>query len=282
MAQRANYHTHTHYCDGEGTPEEFVCAALATNLLHLGFSSHAPVPFATDWTMPRERLTEYLHDVRQRKQQYRNTIEILMGLEVDYLPGQLSPDAPEIRALDLDYTLGAVHFLGTLQDGTPWTIDGPLEEFETGIADNFGGDVIKAVSRYYEYVRHMVTNHPPTIVAHFDLIKRNNQGDRFFCEGDAWYRQAVLASLDAIAASDCVLEVNTGGLARGFAQEPYPSEWILKECLTRSVPIVLNSDAHTPDQLAGGYAETLSLLKNVGYHKQRMLTSTGWVSVKLT
>jgi histidinol-phosphatase (PHP family) len=63
-----NFHTHTHHCDGSGTPSEFVDAALRKGMRRLGFSGHNVLPFPTTWTMPAERLESYLRDVREARQ----------------------------------------------------------------------------------------------------------------------------------------------------------------------------------------------------------------------
>lgn len=277
----ANYHTHTRYCDGNGTPQEIAEAALTKRFTHLGFSSHAPVPFQTDWTMPAGFLAAYLKDARRVQKEFRNRMQILVGLEVDYIPEMVSPTSPRTVSLGLDYTIGSVHFLGTLQDGLHWTVDGPPEELERGIAESFGGSVRKALERYFHLVSEMVLSHPPDIVGHLDLVKKNNQHDRFFSEEETWYRSLIGECLAAVASSSCLIEVNTGGMTRGFLKTPYPSEWVLRECLKRNIPIVLNSDSHHASHLDGGYREASAMLKRIGYREQTILTDEGRQTVEL-
>ena len=38
---KANFHTHTTYCDGKNTPEEMVQAAIALGMTAIGFSGHS-------------------------------------------------------------------------------------------------------------------------------------------------------------------------------------------------------------------------------------------------
>ena len=40
MKLKANYHTHTVFCDGADTPEDVVLAAIGKGFTHLGFSGH--------------------------------------------------------------------------------------------------------------------------------------------------------------------------------------------------------------------------------------------------
>jgi histidinol-phosphatase (PHP family) len=268
----ANYHCHSRFDDGHGELEEYVQAALGKGLRTLGFSGHAPVPFACDWTIPSPLLPEYLETARRLQATYRDRIELLVGLEVDYIPDITSPRTAEIRAMNLDFTVGSVHFLGRLADGELWTADGPPKELEQGVAESFSGDIRKTVEGYFGRVRDMVDKAAPDIIGHFDVIKKNNRDARYFSEEASWYRDAVIQTLDAVAASPCILEVNTGGIVRGTSGALYPSEWILAECLKRDIPLMINSDAHWPEQLDGYYDEAAALLKSIGF---RRLTQIG-------
>jgi histidinol-phosphatase (PHP family) len=265
MEPIANYHCHSRLDDGVGELAEYAAAALAKGFVTLGYSGHAPVPFEADWTMPAALLPEYLATVRSLKTQYAGRLEILLGLEVDFVPGLLSVRSPEIRELGLDFTLGSVHFLGCLPDGRWWTADGPLEELQRGLAENFSGDMRAVVERFYTLTVQMVEENPPDMIGHFDVVKKNNRGGRFFSEDAPWYRAAVAEALDAVARSGSILEVNTGGVVRGTSGVLYPSEWILREALKRDVPVTVNSDAHRPEQIDGYFRESFALLKEIGY-----------------
>lgn len=276
MNTLANYHTHAKYCDGQGELREYVQSALQKDMSHLGFSCHSPVPFETDWIMPQKLLPQYLSDARAIKKEYAETIDIYVGLEVDYIPEISSPAAPHITALGLDFTIGSVHFLGVMEDGLHWTVDGPLSEIEAGIVYTFGGNVKAAVSRYYEMMSIMALTTPPDVLGHFDLIKLNNVDNRFFSEQEGWYRQLVRETLIKIAKSSSLLEVNTGGIIRNSTSTLYPSEWILKECLELDIPIVVGSDAHRPADIDGYFPETFAILKKIGYRKHFIRTAQGW------
>jgi histidinol-phosphatase (PHP family) len=268
----ANYHCHSRFDDGHGELEEYVLAALGKGLRTLGFAGHAPVPFPCDWTIPSTLLPVYLQTARRLQNIYKDRIELLVGLEVDYIPEIFSPTAAPIRALNLDFTVGSVHFVGSLANGKLWTADGPPEELEQGMAESFGGDIRRAVEEYYRRMTAMVSTAPPDIIGHFDVIKKNNRGAKYFAEDAPWYRTAVERTLDAVAASPCILEANTGGIVRNTSAALYPSEWILAECLKRKIPVMINSDAHRPDQLDGYYGEAAAILKEIGF---RELTQIG-------
>jgi histidinol-phosphatase (PHP family) len=270
--QPANYHCHSRFDDGHGELEEYVQAALHKGLRTLGFAGHAPVPFPCTWTMPSDLLPEYLETARRLKIAYAEKLEVLVGLEVDYIPELISTAAAQIQALNLDFTVGSVHFIGRLAAGKLWTPDGPVEELEQGVQESFGGDIRRAVEEYYRRMTAMVSSSPPDIIGHFDVIKKNNRGDGYFSESSTWYRSAVEHTLDAVAVSPCILEINTGGIVRNTSGVLYPSEWILAESLRREIPVMINSDAHRPDQLDGYYNEAVSILREIGF---RELTQIG-------
>ncbi|MBD3383985.1 PHP domain-containing protein, partial [candidate division KSB1 bacterium] len=84
-----DYHVHCYLSrHGEGEIKEYVESAIGKGLKRIGFSEHIPVPGLDDPTgrMPIEDFDVYIKDVRDAQQQYKQDIEILFGLEADYLP----------------------------------------------------------------------------------------------------------------------------------------------------------------------------------------------------
>ncbi len=71
--------------------------------------------------------------------------------------------------------------------------------------------------------------------------------------------------------------MNTGGIARGKTKEVYPSPWILYELRKEDVPIMINTDAHSPDLLDAYMEEATYIVKDVGYRKVWILRGEKWV-----
>lgn len=272
-----NYHTHCRFCDGAGEPREYVEAALARDMKALGFSSHAPVPFPTDWIMKIERLEEYCRTVRALRLEYDGRIDVRLGLEIEYIPGLTGPRNPLFGACGLEYTIGSVHFVDRFEDGEHWSVDSTLEIFERGLSEIFGGDARRAVERYYTLVREMLVEQAPDILGHLDVVKKFNPDNRFFQDSAPWYREAAFETLEAVARSGVILEVNTGQLARKSQTEANPGPWILERARELAVPVTLNSDAHHPDLVAGEFENTAALLLEIGFEKLMVLGRDGWV-----
>jgi histidinol-phosphatase (PHP family) len=278
---QSNYHTHSKYCDGFGELEDYVVSAIEKGMKYLGFSSHAYLPFETKWAMKKENFEEYKNTVLNLKEKYKNQLEIFLGMEVDYLPGVISVASEEIRKMNLDYTIGSMHFLGQLNDSTHWTADAKLSTFEEGLSTTFKNNIRDAVEKYYKLLSEMVQKSPPDIIGHLDIIKKNNKNSSFFSEDEYWYKESVMETLKVIAKSKCILEVNTGGVVRKKCDSIYPSEWILKECLKLNIPIIVGSDAHNPQDINGYFNETANILKNIGFEKYLRLTKDKWEEVCL-
>lgn len=281
MIQRFNHHCHTLFSDGKTTPEAFLFKAEEEKMFTLGFSDHAPIP-PTDLTGIRiENLQNYLNEIERLKQFAVGDLQIYKGLEVDYIPGLISVKSNHIVNAELDYTLGAVHYVDCFNDGSHWGYENSHEHFQKGVHEIFHGDVQAAVSRYYELIREMVRDHRPDIVAHLDRIKKLNIGNCYFDEQAKWYQQQVLETLELIAAQECILEVNTKGYYKGECKDTYPSKWVLREANLLGISIHLASDAHHPEFLAGAFEFAANQLRSLDYRSTKVLSDYIWQDCSL-
>jgi histidinol-phosphatase (PHP family) len=281
MIQRFSHHCHTLFSDGKTTPEAFLVKAKEEKMLSLGFSDHAPIP-PTDLTGIRiENLQNYLEEIERLKQQTGEDLQIYKGLEVDYIPGLICVNSGHIVNADLDYTLGAVHYVDHFNDGSHWGYESSHERFQKGVNEIFHGDVQAAVSRYYELIREMVRDHRPDIVAHLDRIKKLNTGSCYFDEQDKWYQEEVLATLELIAQQDCILEVNTKGYYKGECEDTYPGKWVLREANSLGISVHLASDAHHPEFLNGAFEHAAYQLKSIDYRSTKVLFDHAWQDCSL-
>jgi histidinol-phosphatase (PHP family) len=280
MMTWTNYHTHCYLCDGAGEPEAYVQVAVEQGMKALGFSSHASVPFENSWTLSEQNWVTYQQCITQLQRTYADQLPIFFGLEIDYIPGVISPR--DAHFAHLDYCIGAIHFVDQDAQGRPWTIDGPLESFEQGMQQVYQGDVRPVVERFYALVREMVQIACPDVIAHFDLIKKNNTGGRYFAETEPWYQAAAFETLETIAQADTILEVNTGGITRKRTDALYPSTWLLERCFELGIPLTLSADAHEPQHVSAGFAEAAQVLQAVGYRELYYLGASGWRACDFT
>lgn len=275
-----NYHTHSHYCDGSNHPEEYIKSAIEAGMHSIGFSSHSPLPFDNRFAIANdELLLDYAKTIIGLKEKYRDTINIFLGLEIDYIPGVSMPFDYFKNLAGLEYTIGGVHLIKKADVEELWFTDGPRQEtYDRGMKLLFGSDVKAAVTAYWQQVREMILTQQPDVVAHLDKIKMHNN-NRYFTEDEQWYEDQLDATLDLIAEKGTIVEVNTRGIYKNRSEELFPGKKALEKILRRNIPITLSSDAHRPDELTGYFAETLAVLTGLGFGELMTFTGKGWNAV---
>ncbi len=278
---KANYHTHCNFCDGTGDPEDYITSAIREGLSEVGFSSHGPLPFSNTYAIASDQFQNYIDKIKCLKEKYRENIKILLGMEVDFLPSIKDFLLPFYSHTALDYTIGSVHYVRNDSSGHPWPVDGDDELFRKGLEEIFGGNIRKLVEEYYALIRQMVGEKKIDIIGHLDLIKINNFEQKYFSEKESWYQEAVYETLKVISGYDRIIEVNTGGLRKPVAAM-YPSHWILRKCKELNIKLMVNSDAHSPDQISSHFTEVHYLLQYIGYNEIYHLVKGKWEPVSIT
>ena len=259
-----NFHTHSYYDDGRLAMEDYVVEAIGRGFDALGFSGHSPLPDENVWSIKAAMFPDYVAACKRLKHQYRDQIDLFLGLEIDYIPG-LSDDFDAFRkGIPLDYCIGSVHMVRSAANGHLWPIDGPEEHFREGLEKAFGGDIRRAVTAFYAQSIEMVETQPMEIIGHLDKVKMYNRGE-LFDTGEDWYRQLVGRLLASVARRGVIVEVNTRGVYTGKTDEYFPSAGVLGQCLHLGIPVMVNSDAHHPDELSLHVAEAEALLLDIGF-----------------
>ena len=267
---RSNMHTHTHFCDGKDSPAAMAETAAKLGFVSLGFSGHGIWPWY-DEAMTAETQAQYRREVLELKAQYAGTMDILLGVEHD--GGQVY-DGP-----DWDFMIESVHDLPF--DGAYYSIDWEPHRTDALIARFCGGDAYELAKRYFQFCGECYGRSPAQIAGHVDLIAKFNEGGRLFDEEDPRYLHPALEALDTAIDRGMVVEVNTGAMSRGWRSTPYPGPALLRRLKERNAPIMLNSDCHDKNYLTHGFAQSIGLLKAMGFDHTLILTAKGWQEVGL-
>ena len=153
---------HTTYCDGKGSPEEMVLAALGMGLETVGLSGHSYTWFDESYCMSRENTERYIEEVRWLKAKYDGRIQVLLGTELDYWS--------EIDTSPYDYLIGSSHYV---RKGDAFLdIDYYAELLMEEVRDNYGGDVLGLCEDYYAQMGNIVRRTGCDIIGHFDLVTK--------------------------------------------------------------------------------------------------------------
>ena len=240
-------HNHTPLCNhAEGTIEEYINAAISKGTKFFGFSDHAPMDFDPEYRMKFAEMQAYEKTVLEAKAKYKDSIEILLGYEVDYLKGHMDK---RVLNAKVDYLIGSVHFI----DG--WGFDNP--EF---IGRYQNEDIDTIWQKYFATIEEMAHSRLFDIVGHLDLIKVF----KFMPNRDI--KTIAKNALLAIKEADMVLEINIAGYRKPVA-EAYPSKELLEEAFRLNIPITFSSDAHTPQQVGLYNDEVIALARSIGYNQ---------------
>lgn len=255
---RYNLHSHTQFCDGRGTMDQFARAAADAGILHYGFTPHSPVPFDTPCNMKADDVPAYLAEVERIRKKY-DTVQFYAGMEIDYLGPDWGPAHPYFAGLDLDYSIGSVHFLPAKSDPSRFIdVDGRPERFVQYMHEYFDDDIEYVVEEFYRRSSAMVRAGGFDILGHLDKIGANASYYLPGIERRRRYLDALNALVDDVIASGVCVEINTKSLAR--TGRIFPRETVVARLYRAHVPLLVNSDTHYPDLINAGRPYALSLL----------------------
>ena len=268
-------HTHTDFCDGKDNIEDCCQSAFNKGMDSIGFSAHSPITGKTgiksSWNLPDGKLYQYIDEVKAAKKRWEGRLPIYLGLEIDYIHGLMGPADKEYWEMDLDFVIGGLHYL-IPSKGEPFTVDNKKEKVIKAIKESYGGDAMAMADDYYKTMAQMIEHGSFDILAHPDVIKKNNSGSSMFNEDGSDYRKLASVIPRLCAEKGILSEVNTGGLNRGRIKDCYPSQWLLDLFCSHGVNMVINADAHKAGELDGHYDIAEKAMVNAGYSHTAIFT----------
>jgi len=254
----ADYHMHTRYSDGCATVRETIEAAISKGFRRIAITDHMPLPFINRYAVKPDEVDAYREDIRRIRDDYADVIDVKMGLEMEYLSG-LEAWTERIAGAGWEYAIGSVH--GIIAGGRHGIVNGTQAEFEQLLNTLFNRDIRALCTCYYMQLRRVVASGLFTAVGHMDVLKKHNINHVYFNESEGWYRELVAETLDQIGASSMKVEINVSGYDHPVAS-PYPSPWIVAECIRRGITLVLSSDAHRPDSIGRNFEKLPDILNS--------------------
>ena len=242
----ANYHTHTARCKHAwGSVEDYIFAAKNQGLLILGISDHTPLP-DDRWINMRMGISElenYINEIEEGQKKFQD-IKILKGMECDYSKEYHSFFKDELLgAYKFDYLLASVHFyMHKGQWKNAWNIDGAED----------------LVSYAESIIQAMETG----------LFKFIGHPDSFAASYRKWDHEAICCTRYIAEASkylDIPLEINSYGFRKGMVtcdtgkRHQYPVENFWEIASEYDVKVIVNSDAHTPEDVTANINDALRI-----------------------
>lgn len=190
----------------------------------------------------KDDLTDYVGFVKEET-------DLKLGIEADFIPGREDRMAGLLEGHPWDYVVGSIHFLG----------DGALDYDKYDVWTR-ADSADKVWRTYFSWLAEAATCGLYDVLAHPDLVKHWGR-ERPWPDKDLRYYYEI--AMEGIAESGIAIELSTAGLRKPVG-EIYPSRAFLEMVVDAGNPIVLSSDAHTPDVLGYGYDKAIELLEQVG------------------
>ena len=249
---KADLHTHTKLCNhAAGEPEEYLAAASKQGIAVLGVTDHAPWPSGYDtlWRMSAEQFPLYRSMVRalQEKQEVSG-VEVLYGIEFDYVPGRMQEVYDAMDQEPFDYRIGSVHY-------TDFGFDDPemMSEWEKQGPDAIWNEYADRLCRFVEGCDFEIMAHP-------DLPKKF----KLYPSDLKPFTSIMHEAFELAGKKGIAVEINTAGL-RKPVKEFYPSLDLLKAARRAGMPLTFGSDAHSPAEVGADFCLALDFARTAGY-----------------
>ncbi len=234
--ERYDYHVHSDYSDGTEAGR-MIETATRVGLDGIGFADHVLLShpekrreagYPMDPTTVEDRSNE-LERLAQS-----TDVRIFEGVEIDYYPYDEANIGTFLEKHSFDYVVGSVHEL------SPYRPDDPTSSVHHSNTAHFEGMSetarVEYVDRYFENVVSLIDSGLADILAHLDLIERNDALRGL--ASTTHYRQVA----DALAASSAIPEINGAAVTDDWPV--LPRQEFFELLLEHDIAFVRGSDAH--------------------------------------
>jgi len=225
---KTNYHTHTKRCGhAYGSDKEYIENAIKAGFEVFGFSDHTPWqihPYEAEfYRMEIDLLTDYLDSIDKLKEDYKDEIEILLGLEAEYYPDRLDW-LKQLKEDRLDYLIFGNHYhnytamstyYGSFSDDKDkmltWYLDDSYEALSSGVYEIYA--------------------HPDLFLGNYEYIDKKAE--------DALDKLCLWSKEFNVP-----LEYNLAGLG---SYRNYPNDKLFIKAAKYQCPIIIGGDYHNPE-----------------------------------
>lgn len=245
-------HVHTPYCPHgtNDTFDDYVKKAIEVGLDEISFTEHFPLPEGfkdpapdDDSSIKLNQIEDYLKDVNDIKEKYKDKIKINVGAEVDYIEGY----EEGIKSLldqygkNLEDSVLSVHMI-KIKDQY-YCMDFSGEEFDKIVG--LLGSVEEVYTLYYETLIKAVNSdlgkYKPKRIGHLNLVRKYNKKHPY----DYSKNKKLEELVKLISEKGYELDYNVAGLFKEDCGETYISGYLAELVKKYNIKVVLGSDSHS-------------------------------------
>lgn len=247
-------HMHSQFSADSHTPtEDMIRQAATLGLKGICFTEHLdpdypPTPDNLEFSLD---LPAYYQKLMERKETYRNQIEIHFGIEIGLQLhlGEYFHDL--LGKYPLDFVIGSSHLVHGADPYYPEFFQNRSEQ--------------RAYMEYFESIlENLSAFDEMDTYGHLDYIVRYGPDqNRFYSYGR--YQDILDEILKKLIEKNVGLEVNTGGYHYGLG-EPNPCTAIIRRYKQLGGEIItIGADAHTPDKIGYAFDRAAQVLTECGF-----------------
>jgi len=212
------------------------------------------------------KLKNYVREVRNVSEKYRDKLTVRLGVEVDYIPGNEEILERVLGDYEFDLVIGSVHLVdGVCIDSSRQRALVEEEVRENGFNSFY--------SRYLYLVGKAVETGFFNIVGHMDLVRIWG----FNPTNGSIEEQKVL---NLAKNKKMCLEVSSRGLRQPI-NSIYPSQRIMKKARELEIPLTVGTDAHSVEEIDYAYDFLMSYIRESGYDSVATLSKRSVLEIKL-
>ncbi|RKP56189.1 histidinol-phosphatase HisJ family protein [Cohnella endophytica] len=251
-------HTHHDRCGhAQGKISDYIEAAIEAGMHVIGISDHSPY-FAHELDQPqpgiamaRSDFPNYVAEVLRLKEQYKDRIEVLLGVESDFYVDQIELYRASYEPYPFDYIIGSVHQTRGVSIFNRNRWKGKNED-----------EQLDEKKHYYDLIRQSAGSGLFQVLGHIDAMKGYYPDFANISGAEAEIDEA----LKAVAANDISIEINTSGKTKDVGGW-YPSHAILERARHFGVDVTFGSDAHVPERIGDDWELVQKRLREFGFRR---------------
>jgi histidinol-phosphatase (PHP family) len=256
FAKLIDYHVHERHSRDATTAgiPEYIVSAEARGVHEIAFTTHL-ITIGPDVAISihEDEIPEYIEDIR--KAQKHTGVKLLVGLEVDYFPGEERHLENILSSHDFDFILGSTHYINGVDIGSQTQAEGYF-------ADR---PLSRAADEYYTVWKRAIESGLFDVMAHPDYWRKYLH---FYGKTASWgeYGSRVYDALESAADNGIGIEVNTAGERAGTGHFYPLQEFLVAAYEVGIKTVTIGSDSHTAGTLGYRLDEAARMLKAAGFN----------------
>jgi len=253
-------HTHTQFCyhGSKAILEDYIERAISLGFQRYSVTEHPSLPLGwvndralfAELGMPEHELAQYFEYVMKVKKKYENQIEIVIGLELDYLHDRQDYTDQLVASWGhvLEEVIYSVHYLPGA-DGN-YCVDFTADNLKQNLLSYYGSiDVL--VDLYFDHVELAIEQAGKlpmrARIGHINLIRKFQKQLPPFNE--ELFRARLEGLLPLLQTHGVGVDVNVAGFRVASCEQEYVPGWFIERCIDLGISVVYGSDAHKPEQV---------------------------------